>query len=128
MKYLCEDGVIRYPSGREVCHLMSKKGLDVYMARKRQMLERRGGMCCLHGHIPTCPGKLFWKDCTFDHEVPRGHGGGSRDDRITLPDGRWLNGAAHSACNIAKGSRRIPYNDAYNAALRAGVEAGVGRA
>src|SRR3974390_2521531 len=104
-KFLDDDGIFRYPTGREVCHLMSRKGMDTYMARKRQMLDRQGGMCCLHGHLPTGPGKLFWKDCTFDHEVPRGNGGGARDDRIFLPDGRRVNGAAHSQGNTAKGSR-----------------------
>lgn len=117
-KYLCDDGVIRYPNGREECDLTSKKGMDAYIARKRTMWERQGKMCCLHGHIEQCPGKLFWQDATFDHEIPRGHGGGARDDRIELPDGRRQNGAAHAYCNRLKGSRRIPYNAAYNAQLR----------
>lgn len=39
-----------------------------------------------------------------------GRTSGHRDDRIELPDGTWINGAAHRSCNSWKGSRRIPYN------------------
>jgi hypothetical protein len=37
-------------------------------------------------------------------------GGGKRDDRTELPDGKWLNGAAHYECNQWKSSRLIRYN------------------
>jgi hypothetical protein len=112
-KHLCDDGIFRYPDGREVCQITSKLGMDEYMRRKRVMWERQGRMCCLYGHLADCPGRLNWADTTFDHEVPRGHGGGARDDRIEV-DGKWMNGAAHWRCNDAKGSRRIHYNDAHN--------------
>jgi hypothetical protein len=86
------------------------------------MRDRQHCICCLYGHIPQCPGKLNRDDTTFDHETPRGYGGGERDDRIEIeikqPDGtvkvKWQNGAAHSLCNFRKGSRRIPYNARHN--------------
>jgi len=116
-KYLCPDGILHFPSGREECHLLSKKGADAYQNRKREMWERQGQMCCYHGYLDSCPGRLFWKDAVFAHEVPRGHGGGSRDDRIEV-DGKRVNGAAHAACNSLAGSRRIGFNDAYNTTIR----------
>lgn len=110
--------------GKEQCNLLTTEGRHTYRDRTRQMWERQGHICCLSGHIKSCPGKLNWSDATFDHEIPRGHGGGSQDDRIEVPDpktGRmkWQNGAAHSWCNMMKGSRRIPYNAAHNQALEA---------
>lgn len=57
-----------------------------------------------------CPGYLYEEDATFEHEYCRG--GGKRDDRTELPDGTWVNGAAHMACNYWKGSRHIGYNSA----------------
>ncbi len=120
-----------FADGKERCNLLTKEGRDTYRNRTRMMWERQSKICCLYGHIKTCPGKLFWQDATFDHETPRGHGGGSRDDRIEVPmiDGKtgkivvdatgqpkmkWQNGAAHNRCNIEKGSRRIHYNEAHN--------------
>ena len=38
--------------------------------------------------------------------------GGHRDDRIEI-EGRAYNGAAHSSCNLAKGSRRVDYTGFY---------------
>lgn len=111
-----------YAGGREECNLLTKEGRDIYRGRTRQAWERQGGMCCLYGFIPDCPGKLPWAIATLDHEIPRGYGGASRDDRmeikVRMKDGstkvRWRNGAAHPQCNIAKGSRRIEYNAAHN--------------
>jgi hypothetical protein len=77
------------------------------------MWERQDGICCFYGFIPECPGRLMLREATFDHENKRG--AGKRDDRIELPDGRWINGAAHLQCNNAVGSKRIPYNRARNA-------------
>jgi hypothetical protein len=99
--------------GKEQCNLLTKEGRDEYQLRKRIMWERQGRVCCLHGHIASCPGKLSWADAVFAHEIPRGHGGGSHDDRIEV-DGKRQNGAAHSKCNYLQGSRRIAFNAAYN--------------
>jgi len=114
-----------YRDGREVCNQLTKEGRDIYEGRKRKAWERQAQMCCLFGHINSCPGKLNWSDTTFDHEVPRGHGGGSQDDRIEVVDKKtgkvlWQNGAAHARCNYLKGSRRIKYNAAHNDALPGG--------
>lgn len=96
--------------GREICNMLTKAGRDEYMARIRQMWERQNKRCCLEGYIPDCPGRLAIKDATFEHEAGRGADGGHRDDRIKLPDGTWINGAAHWRCNSLKGSKRIGYN------------------
>jgi hypothetical protein len=58
-----------------------------------------------------CPGKLAENEATFEHE--RGRGAGKRDDRIELPGGTWINGAAHALCNEWKGSRYIDYNRSF---------------
>jgi hypothetical protein len=100
-----------FRDGREVCNTRIAAGKAIYEGRKMAMWERQGRRCCLYRHIRSCPGRLEWNEATFDHEVPRGHGGGSRDDRIVLPDGKWQNGAAHWRCNSLKGSRRIGYNE-----------------
>jgi hypothetical protein len=99
--------------GKEKCNQLTKEGRDEYADRKRRMWERQDRVCCLYGFLKSCPGNLKWADTTFDHEVPRGHGGGSQDDRIEVK-GKRLNGAAHAQCNVEKGSRRIPYNAAHN--------------
>lgn len=113
-------GVRVLRDGKEQCNLLIKAGRDEYERRKRVMWERQGRMCCLYKWIASCPGKLSWAVTTFDHEVPRGHGGGARDDRIEIAIKEKVlrqNGAAHAYCNCQKGSRRIPYNDAYNDAV-----------
>lgn len=121
-KHSPPPAVIVHRGGREVCDLNTTAGRAVYDQRMWDMRDRQGCICCLFGHIPECPGNLDRNDTTFDHEVPRGHGGGERDDRIEVAekqkDGtvkiRWQNGAAHSLCNFRKGSRRIPYNAQHN--------------
>ena len=100
--------------------MLTTAGRAEYFRRIRVMWERQGGqnaaMCCLYGKVEGCPGRLAWKDATFEHEDGRGHGGGHRDDRIEKPDPKTgemkpYNGAAHNLCNIRKGSRRINYNE-----------------
>ena len=105
------------PDGREICYVVgtvaqSLKGRAEYRKRVSAMWERQKGVCCLYGWLDCCPGELSFSEATFEHE--NGRSGGRRDDRISLPNGDWINGAAHGLCNSAKGSRRIPYNRARN--------------
>ena len=107
-----------FPGGREVCqtrldHPEGAEGRAEYKRRKEAMWKRQKGICCLYGFLPECPGKLEIKLATFEHED--GRGGGKRDDRISLPDGTWINGVSHLMCNSLKGSRHIPFNRARNA-------------
>jgi hypothetical protein len=107
-----------FPDGREVCrtrmdHPEGAEGRAEYKRRKEAMWKRQKGICCLYGFLPECPGKLEIKLATFEHED--GRGGGKRDDRISLPDGTWINGVSHLMCNSLKGSRHIPFNKARNA-------------
>lgn len=102
-KYLCDDGVFRYPDGREVCKLDCKKGMDEYIRRKRVAWEGQkvnGVSIC-----PLCHLRLNWGDATVDHKRPRGMGGGSRDDRQSNI------AAVHGRCNTERGSRRSGYYD-----------------
>ena len=107
-----------YPDGREVCetrmdHPEGAEGRAEYKRRKKAMWDRQKGICCLYGFLPECPGKMELKQATFEHED--GRGGGKRDDRISLPDGTWINGVSHLLCNSLKGSRHIPFNRTRNA-------------
>lgn len=97
-----------YPDGREVCWKGSPEGRAEYRKRTLEMRTRQGGRCCLEFYAPMCPGRLSEAETTFEHED--GRGGGKRDDRIVLPDGTWINGAAHALCNGWKSSRFIAYN------------------
>jgi len=101
------------PDGREICargtDSRGQAGQAEYKRRVKLMWERQEGICCLYGFLEECHGKLDLRDATFEHE--HGRTSGKRDDRIVLPDGRWINGAAHSTCNFLKGSRKIPYNE-----------------
>ena len=98
-----------YPDGREVC-ADTVAGKREYVARVARMVVRQKYRCCLQSYAPMCPGYLHPDYATFEHEGGRGHGGGKRDDRTELPDGTWLNGAAHADCNMWKASRFIDYN------------------
>jgi 5-methylcytosine-specific restriction endonuclease McrA len=93
-KYLCEDGVFRYPNGREVCQLTSTKGAAEYQRRKRVAWEAQKRTCSI------CHQKLNWADASVDHIVPRKMGGSARDDR------QENIAAAHYVCNCSKGSKR----------------------
>lgn len=99
-----------YSGGREVCSKFAV-GRTEYRRRMLEMLKRQGGRCCLEMYAPMCPGRLSEEEATFEHE--RGRCGGKRDDRIALPDGTWINGAAHALCNEWKGSRYIDYNRSF---------------
>jgi hypothetical protein len=105
--------LIVHRDGREVCitalnHPLGAEGRAEYKRRLEVMWERQKGYCCLHGFIAECPGKLLLGEATFEHE--NGRAGGKRDDRVELPDGTWINGAAHMLCNGIKGSVKIFYN------------------
>ena len=114
-KTLGESGVKVMADGREICNQYITTGRKAYRKRIEIGWSRQNGRCCLEGHCPTCRGALNLEEATLEHENGRGMNGGHRDDRMVLPDGRWQNGAAHSLCNVWKGSRRIPYNDHRNA-------------
>lgn len=112
-KYLDDDGVFRYPNGREVCQLTSTKGREEYIRRKRVAWESQTIVVNKRTiHVCSiCGQELFWKDATVDHKNPRGMGGGSRDDR------QQNIGAAHGLCNQQKGSKR--FDDDMNDILEA---------
>ena len=98
-KYLCDDGVFRYPDGREVCAMNRDKGVKEYIRRRRVAWEEQKGIC------PICNLQLFWKDAESDHKSPRGMNGGKRDDR------QENIAAVHPRCNSAKGSKRTGFYD-----------------
>jgi hypothetical protein len=102
------------PDLREICRNHPETGTSAgraeYKRRIALMWERQRGICCLAGHAPMCPGPLRLEDSTFEHENGRGVDGSKRDDRIELPNGKWLNGASHYVCNQWKSSRKIRYN------------------
>lgn len=108
-KWQDKPDVIVLPDGRELCNLATAGGLRIYHGRIRTMVLRQDRRCCLEGHCPDCPGRLEVYEADFEHED--GRTSGHRDDRIVLPDGTWINGAAHRKCNSWKGSRRIAYNE-----------------
>lgn len=108
-KYLGDDGVFRYPDGREKCDQSSKAGRDEYQRRKLDMWNNRQGRRCKLQISPQCKaraGRWPQDDVTFDHED--GRGGGKQDDRIEI-DGKPINAAVCWFCNSAKGSRRMSY-------------------
>ena len=106
------EAVRVYPDGREVCS-NTFHGRQEYRRRVLAMLERQVGRCCLEAYAPMCPGSLSENGATFEHEGGRGAGGGKRDDRVSLPDGTWINGASHYLCNTWKSSRFIDYNRSF---------------
>ena len=107
-KYLDDDGVYRFPDGREICDIKGKTGSDEYQRRKGAMFERQGRRCALQiTNICKQRGGRWPKDeVTYDHA--NGRGGGKQDDRIEV-DGKPQNAAVCWWCNGAKGSRRMPY-------------------
>lgn len=100
------EPVTVYDDGREVCNLRTRGGKAEYKQRTMILWARQQGYC------PLCHKRLALAEATFDHQTPRGMGGGSRDDRLWRfdtgnPLGVWQNQAVHGACNGEKGSRRI---------------------
>ena len=96
----------KYPCGREVCS-NTTAGKAEYARRRQAMVELQGGACAICHH-PFGEGAFR---ATYDHAVPRGHGGGFRDDRIDFPNGDPRNAAVHEVCNGLKGSRRYHWID-----------------
>lgn len=100
--------------GREVCDLRTRAGMAEYKLRTLKMWQRQKQRC------PRCRKLIPWEKASFDHEVPRGHGGAMRDDRIEIrvpmawdDDGNvteekvvWQNQCLHLWCNVMKGSVR----------------------
>ena len=107
-RFLHDSPVHISADGREQCNLYTAAGKAEYQRRKWAMRKRQNNQCCLFGHNPACPGYMTKAETSFEHE--NGRTSGHRDDRISLPDGQWLNGAAHLLCNQWKGSRKIAYN------------------
>jgi hypothetical protein len=105
---------ITKPDGRQICrnHPLAgtSEGRAEYKRRITAMLERQNGICCLAVHLNCCAGPLSRKDASFEHEHGRGMGGLRRDDRIELPNGDWINGAACVNGNSLKGGNRLRYN------------------
>lgn len=92
---------IEYPEGaggREVC-TDSAAGRREYKNRTDEMCRRQGWLCGI------CREPMRPEEATFEHADGRGHGGGHRDDRITI-NGKRHNSAAHGLCNVKKGSKR----------------------
>lgn len=109
-KFLCDDGVYRFPDKREVCDDKSKKGRDEYQRRKLEMWERQGKRCALQ-ITDICKqkqGRWPKDEIQFDHQDGRGSGGSKRDDRVWI-DGKPVSAAVCPWCNCAKGSRKVPY-------------------
>jgi hypothetical protein len=100
---------------REICRNEpiggTSEGRREYKRRIKLMLERQNGICCLAVHLGCCAGPLRLEDSTFEHEHGRGLGGGKRDDRIELPNGKWINGASCYRGNQMKGGNKLAYND-----------------
>jgi hypothetical protein len=90
-----------YRDGRQVCH-NTVAGRMEYRRRVEMMWTRQGALCAICGRY------LRLEQATFDHERPRGAGGGFREDRIEI-DGVPVNAAVHGFCNAEKGSKRTPY-------------------
>lgn len=63
-----------------------------YQRRREQAWDRDRGICCLCGlFVPL-------EQATAEHIIPRGMGGGKRDDRLSNL------GVSHWACNNFRGS------------------------
>ena len=95
-----------FPSGREVCNLNTKAGMDEYVHRVDVMFARQGKRCGLI-ISPQCKernGKWPRNMICFGHFSSRGMGAGKRDDRIEV-NGKPQSKALCPFCNIEQGSR-----------------------
>lgn len=82
-----------YADGREVCR-NTPDGKMLYDMRRYVAWVTQGHLCAI------CSRFLRYRDAVTDHIIPRGHGGGTRDDRqANLRATCW-------SCNDEKGSRR----------------------
>lgn len=90
---------IRNMKDREIC-LDNSSGRKEYRRRTLEMRERQGELCCL------CAKWMSEEETSFEHQD--GRGGGKRNDAI-WKEGQRYNGASHSLCNGARGSRRTPF-------------------
>lgn len=98
------DGAVRkYHDGREVC-TKTARGNEEYWRRRKAMADRQGWICCL---CKDRSRRMTPSDVTFEHSKGRGMNGAHRDDRIVDDEGKPMNGAAHSWCNVEKGSKRL---------------------
>lgn len=86
-------GFDRFRDGRERC-TKSVRGRNEYAKRGAEAWERDGGICGI------CDQPVGFAEFTIDHVVPRGLGGGTRDDRVENLQ------PAHFCCNSEKGSKR----------------------
>jgi hypothetical protein len=81
-----------YSSGREVCQ-ENAAGRREYLRRVQSMVQRQNFRC------GACNRKLSLFQATFDHfPIKRRMGAAFRDDRVTDPEGEWVNRAVHWAC------------------------------
>jgi 5-methylcytosine-specific restriction endonuclease McrA len=88
------SALLIYDSGREICR-STPEGRVEYNRRKRIAWESQGKCCAL------CGKRLRLSYATIDHILPRGMGGGMRNDAQGA-----IQCVCHS-CNIEKGSQRL---------------------
>jgi hypothetical protein len=86
------DEHARHPDGFR--YRLSKAEMEKVLLKK---VSEQSGLCSICAEPLT-----NMNDVVPDHKEPRGMGGSWRDDRAENI------GAAHSLCNIEKGSRRFP--------------------
>ena len=78
------------PDGREICTPAEMR------RRLGILLHKQGGVCAL------CLRPIEdYREAQVDHIIPRGMGGGRRDDRFSNIQ------AVHGRCNMQKGSHRL---------------------
>lgn len=82
-----------FDGGREVLNLKTKKGRDIYAQRFNKAFDDQNGLCGI------CGDPMDYSDAVPDHKKAKGMGGAMHDDRQENIQ------AAHSLCNLVKGSR-----------------------